>query len=137
MSEDREFDLKNLEDLEHILEGHVDEEGYFHGRMKVFGEWIENYTVKPRVAYKVRKDSAFGAFDIRAGTFEQQIGSTSLSDQQHAFFSQQAERYGGFRVYRDGLRVMPYGRADSDYFSIEERRSKNAGRYFWSNESVW
>lgn len=137
IGEDREFDLKNLEDLEHILEGHVDEEGYFHGRVKVFGEWIEDYTVKPRVAYKVRKDSAFGAFDIRAGTFELQIGSTSLSDQQHAFFTDQTDKYGGFRVYRDGLRVMPYGRADSDYFSIEERRSKNAGRYFWANRRIF
>jgi len=137
ISEDREFDLKNLEDLEHILEGHVDEEGYFHGRVKVFGEWIEDYTVKPRTAYKVRKDSAFGAFDIRAGSFEQQVGSTSLSDQQHAFFTQQTDKYGGFRVYRDGLRVMPYGRADSDYFSIEERRSKRAGTYFWSNRRMF
>lgn len=135
--EDIEFDFKNLEDLEHILEGHVDEEGYFHGRVKVFGEWIENYIVKPRTAYKVRKDSAFGAFDLRVGTFEQLSGSTSLSDQQHAFFIAQAEKYGGFRVYRDGLRVMPYGRADSDYFSIEERRSKRAGTYFWSNRRMF
>ncbi len=44
---------------------------------------------------------------------------------------------GGFRLYRDGLRVMPYGRVDSDYFSIEERRSKNAGRYFWSNRNMF
>lgn len=40
-------------------------------------------------------------------------------------------------MYRDGLRVMPYGRADSDYFSIEERRSKNAGRYFWSGRRMF
>ena len=137
ISEDREFDLKNLEDLEHILEGHVDEEGYFYGRVKVFGEWVENYTVKPRAAYKVRKDSLFGAFDIRVGAFEQSIGSSSLSELQHASFMAQAEKYAGFRVYRDGLRVMPYGRADSDYFSIEERRSKNAGRYFWSNRKMF
>lgn len=137
ISEDREFDLKNLEDLEHILEGHVDEEGYFHGRAKVFGEWIESYTVKPRVAYKVRKDSQFGAFDLRIGTFEQRKNSTSLSDEQYSFFMAKAEKYAGFRVYRDGLRVMPYGRVDSDYFSIEERRSKNAGRYFWSSRRLF
>lgn len=137
VSEDREFDIKNLEELEHILEGHVDEDGYFNGRVKAFGKWTENYVVKPKYLYKTRKDSAFGSFDIRVGTFEQLIGSTSLSDHQHAFFLQQAERYGGFRVYRDGLRVMPYGRVDSDYFSIEERRSKNAGRYFWANRRMF
>ncbi|MBD1573044.1 histidine kinase [Vibrio sp. S17_S38] len=137
VSEDREFDIKNLEDLEHVIEGHVDQEGYFNGRVKAFGVWSDKFTVKPKYPYKTRKDTAFGAFDIRVGTFELNIGSTSLSEPQHAFFSQQAERYGGFRVYRDGLRVMPYGRVDSDYFSIEYRRSKNAGRYFWANRRMF
>lgn len=50
---------------------------------------------------------------------------------------EQAEKYAGFRIYRDGLRVMPYGRVDNDYFSIEERRSKHAGRYFWSSRRMF
>ncbi|PSU31838.1 ATP-binding protein [Photobacterium lutimaris] len=137
LGQDRQFDLANLEDLEHVVEGYVDSEGYFRGRVKVFGEWIEDYIVKPKQIYKTRKDSAFGPFHLRAGTFEMQIGSTSLSDEQHASFVEQAEKYAGFRVYRDGLRVMPYGRADNDYFRIEERRSKSAGRYFWSNRRMF
>lgn len=32
---------------------------------------------------------------------------------------------------------MPYGREDNDYFEIEYRRSKNAGRYFWANRRVF
>lgn len=137
VSDDREFDLKNLEDLEHIVEGDIDQDGYFSGRVKVFGEWIEGYSVKPKYAYKLRKDTLFGPFHIRVGTFELNIGSSTLSEQQHAFFENQTDLYGGFRVYRDGLRVMPYGRVDSDYFSIEYRRSKNAGRYFWANRRMF
>lgn len=137
IDEVREFDLNNLEDLEHIIEGKVDNDGYFKGRVKAFGVWHENYQVKPKVPYKTRKDSAFGEFHIRLGTFELQIGSTSLSDDLHSTFSQQAEKYAGFRVYRDGLRVMPYGRVDSDYFEVEFRRSKNAGRYFWANRRMF
>ncbi|RKJ90147.1 histidine kinase [Aeromonas veronii] len=137
LGKDRQFDLANLEELEHVIEGYVDHDGYFRGRVKVFGEWIENYTIKPRQAYKTRKDSAFGPFHLRAGTFEQQIGSTSLSDDQHAFFTEQAEKYAGFKVYRDGLRVMPFGRTDNDYFDIEFRRSKRTGRYFWSNRRMF
>jgi C4-dicarboxylate-specific signal transduction histidine kinase len=137
IDEVREFDLRNLENLEHIIEGKVDSEGYFKGRVKSFGVWHENYLVKPKVPYKTRKDSAFGEFHIRLGTFELQIGSTSLPDDLHSSFVQQAEKYAGFRVYRDGLRVMPYGRVDSDYFEVEFRRSKNAGRYFWSNRRMF
>ncbi len=137
IGQDREFDLRNLEDLEHIIEGQVDSEGYFKGRIKVFGEWIEDYIIKPKQVYKTRKDSAFGSFHLRIGSYEWSYNSSSLNDAQHANFREQSEKYGGLKVYRDGLRVMPYGRADSDYFSIEERRSKNAGRYFWSNRRMF
>ncbi|ELY4523202.1 ATP-binding protein [Cronobacter turicensis] len=137
IGENREFDLRNLEDLEHIIEGKVDSEGYFKGRIRVFGEWIEEYSIKPKQVYKTRKDSAFGPFHLRIGSFEWNYNSSSLNDSQHAYFIEQSEKYGGLKVYRDGLRVMPYGRADSDYFSIEERRSKNAGRYFWSNRRMF
>lgn len=137
IGENREFDLRNLEDLEHIIEGKVDAEGYFKGRVRVFGEWIEEYSIKPKQVYKTRKDSAFGPFHLRIGSFEWNFNSSSLNDSQHAHFIEQSEKYGGLKVYRDGLRVMPYGRADSDYFSIEERRSKNAGRYFWSNRRMF
>jgi C4-dicarboxylate-specific signal transduction histidine kinase len=137
IDEEREFDLKNIEDLEHVIEGEVDSDGYFKGRVKVFGVWHDDYNVKPKVLYKTRKDSAFGPFHIRLGTFELNIGSTSLPDDLHSSFVQQAEKYAGFRVYRDGLRVMPYGRVDSDYFEVEFRRSKNAGRHFWANRRMF
>ncbi|WP_213748139.1 sensor histidine kinase [Citrobacter freundii] len=137
IGEDREFDFRNLEELEHIIEGDVDSDGYFKGRVKVFGEWHENYIIKPKQVYKTRKDSAFGPFHMRIGTYELIANNSSLNDSQHSFISEQSEKYGGFRVYRDGLRVMPYGRVDSDYFSIEERRSKNAGRYFWSGRRMF
>lgn len=133
----KQFNLAHLEELEHAMEGEVDSEGYFRGRVKVFGKWFEDYTVRPKQVYKMRRDSQFGPFHIRVGTFEMQIGSTSLSDSQFAFFSEQAELYGGFRVYRDGLRVMPYGRPDSDYFGIEERRSKRAGTHFWASRRMF
>jgi hypothetical protein len=35
-------------------------------------------------------------------------------------------------VYRDGIRVLPYGDFSVDWLEIEKRRSKSAGYYFWS-----
>lgn len=137
IGEDREFDFRNLEELEHIIEGDVDCDGFFKGRIKVFGEWIDDYIIKPKQVYKTRKDSAFGPFHLRIGSYEANVNSSTLNNAQHSLLIEQSEKYGGFRVYRDGLRVMPYGRAESDYFSIEERRSKNAGRYFWSGRRMF
>jgi len=137
IDEIREFDLNSLENIEHMIEGTVDCNGYFSGRIKAFGEWHEKFIVKPKAVYKTRRDSAFGPFSIRFGSFEGRIGDTSMADDLHAFYSEQANLYAGVMVYRDGLRVMPYGREDNDYFEIEHRRSKSAGRYFWSNRRTF
>ncbi|MGU0056083.1 hypothetical protein ACVXG7_10615 [Enterobacter hormaechei] len=58
----KQFNLAHLEELEHAMEGNVDSEGYFRGRVKVFGQWFENYTVKPKQVYKMRRDSQFVLF---------------------------------------------------------------------------
>lgn len=135
---EKQFSLIDLENLEHIIEGNIDNDGYFKGRVKIFGEWIDDYyIVKPKQAYKTRRDSEFGSFYLRIGSFEDQIGKSSLPDDLHANFKQQSDKYSGLLVFRDGIRVMPYGRADNDYFRIEERRTKNAGGYFWSNRRLF
>ena len=79
----------------------------------------------------------FGSFQIRLGTFEQNYSNSSHSKELHEFFRAQAEKYPGFRVYRDSLRVMPYGREDNDYFEIEKRRTLRFGQYFWSNRRLF
>ena len=40
-------------------------------------------------------------------------------------------------VFRDGLRVLPYGRTDNDFFEIESRRSRSAGREFWNHRQLF
>lgn len=137
ISEDREFGKEDFENLEHILVGQVDEAGFFSGRVKAFGEWHENVIIKPRQAYKTRKDSDFGPFSINVGAYEHEASKTSLPADVHSLLNEQSRRYGGFMIYRDGLRVMPYGREDNDYFEIEKRRTLNAGRYFWSNRRMF
>jgi signal transduction histidine kinase len=42
------------------------------------------------------------------------------------------EKIGGLYVYRDGIRVLPYGNSDNDYLEIEKRRSLNAATYYFS-----
>jgi hypothetical protein len=49
----------------------------------------------------------------------------------------EADNFGGIAVYRDGLRVMPYGRPDADFLQLEERRSRHAGRYFWAHRRTF
>lgn len=137
IDEIRDFGLENFEQLEHIIEGEVDEQGLFVGRVKAFGEWHEDVIVQPKARYKTRKDTRFGPFRLRLGTFEIMAKNTTLSAEQHSTFESWKERFGGMMVFRDNLRVMPYGREDNDYFEIEKRRTKNAGMYAFSNRNIF
>jgi hypothetical protein len=133
----REFDISDLEKMEHLVDGHVDEDGYFYGRVKVFGQMFEGVVIKPKRKYKTRADSRFGAFDIRIGGYEGKKQKSSMPESLWEQIDAQSELNGGLRIYRDGLRVMPYGRDDSDFFEIEKRRTKNAGYFFWSSRKTY
>lgn len=137
VGQNREFDISDLEQMEHLVDGHVDEEGYFRGRVKVFGQQIEDVVIKPKRKYKTRIDSKFGAFDIRIGGYEGRKQYSSMSEEIWEQVDAKSDLHGGLRIYRDGLRVMPYGRDDSDFFEIEKRRTKNAGYFFWSSRKTY
>ena len=138
VSDERSFRYENLEDLEHVVEGLVDRAGIFSGRVKAFGQWLDSATtVNPLSPVPNRADSIVGPFHIRLGTFEQVQLVSSHPPAVHANLIEQADKYAGFMVYRSGLRVMPYGREDSDFFEIEKRRTLSAGREFWSNRRLF
>lgn len=133
ISDEREFDYKNLEELEHVLEGEVDQHGIFRGRVKSFGKLLDGeIVINPSSAISTRSDTRVGAFHLRVGTFEQELRNTTHTEEVYSKLLEQMGKYGGFMVFRNGLRVMPYGREDNDFFEIEKRRTNNAGREFWS-----
>ena len=128
---------KTTEEMEHVLSGNVDKDGIFRGRVKAFGEWCEvgaDYEILPPKDLKVPKGPTtfVGPFSLHVSTFEMIRSNSSLSDEDHKRFSDLVKPFSGFLVFRNGLRVLPYGRTDNDFFEIETRRSLNAGREFWN-----
>jgi signal transduction histidine kinase len=138
ISYERAFDLRNLEELEHIIDGTVDSAGIFTGRVRAFGQWLDGeIQILPKVTVTTRSDSKVGPFHIRLGSYERGAGKSTYSAEVLTKLTEQSERHGGFMVFRDGLRVMPFGREDNDFFEIEKRRSQHAGREFWSNRRTF
>lgn len=138
IADTHEFDLKDLEELEHVVEGAVDDEGVFTGRVKAFGERLKgDVVINPETEVPKRSNTRVGPFHIRLGTFQQIPQSSTHPPEIHAHYIERTKKYGGVMVYRNGLRVMPYGREDNDFFEIEKRRTKHAGRFFWSNRRTF
>jgi len=138
LSNKREVDFSIMDELEHVVDGHVDELGVFRGKVKAFGKWQnEECVIRPSVKISSHHKARIGSFTIRIATYERTKGNTTLTLDQHAKFQSLCDKYAGFMVHRDGLRVMPYGRHDNDYFGIEEERGKNAGRAFWATRNMF
>ena len=127
------FGRDDLHTLEHYIDGEFDESGVFRGQVVVFGKDLGTREFVPRRPPPESGRDRLGPVAFCIGTFEQDPKKTTHSDEQFALLSEQTEKFGGVAVYRDGLRVMPYGRPDADFFGIEERRGKHAGRYFWAH----
>jgi len=129
------FSKSDFDALEHTVVGNIDEKGWFRGRVKAFGEDKGEVVIPANIS--VNSIAGVGPFEIQIGTLEFLTQNTSHSEREHTHFDLKAKKYAGLMVFRDGLRVLPYGRVDNDFFQIEERRSLNAGRYYWSNRRIF
>jgi len=126
------FSLEELHALEHYVDGQFDELGVFTGAIKAFGKDRGHIEIRPAKLLKSQGKGRLGPFKFCIGTIEQELKSTTHSEEEYTSIKSQAEKYSGICMYRDALRVMPYGREGEDLFNIEERRSKHAGREFFS-----
>jgi signal transduction histidine kinase len=136
VSADEQFSRADFKILEHTVSGCFDEAGVFVGEVRAFGRSFGTVRFAPAAKYRDGK-SPVGPFDFSIGTFEQDARNTTHTDEQHFYLSQKASIFAGLRVYRDGLRVMPYGRPDVDFFGLEARRAQHAGREFWQHHRVF
>ncbi|MDD2132373.1 ATP-binding protein [Pseudomonas sp. 17391] len=131
------FGLEYLESLDHSLIGEIDDYGVFRGRVKVFGKDIGNVEIVPSHPIPTSNKDRIGSFLLCLGAFEPIPRSSSLNEAVHAKVVERAVTHSGLNIYRDGLRVMPYGRPESDFFKIEERRQFHAGREFWASRRIF
>ncbi|MDP1874832.1 ATP-binding protein [Phenylobacterium sp.] len=133
ISADAVFGAGDFAGLEHSVEGVFDESGVFSGRVVAFGRDLGIQSFVPREPPPSSPRDRVGSFRFCIGTFEQELRRSTHDEQVHAGLMKKAEQFGGINVYRDDLRVMPYGREDADFLGIEARRGRHAGRYFWAH----
>ena len=125
------------EEMEHVLSGNIDEDGVFRGQVKAYGEWRQqgtDYEIQPPKDLTIpkRSNTYVGPFSIHVATYEQIRKNSTLSESDFARFQDLDRHHSGFLIFRNGLRVLPYGRIDNDFFNIETNRSVNAGREYWN-----
>ncbi len=127
------FTPEEFRKADHHVEGHFDEEGMFRGSVSVYGGAPEDY----EVVWPGDGTLECGAFDLRLAVVNPEEATSTVPSSDFTALKQKMERLGGLYVYRDDVRVLPYGRPDHDWLGIEQRRTKHAGRAFLSHRRMF
>jgi len=125
-----DFDLGDI-----IIDGQFDGLGSFNGNIKLYTDEPFKYSyTNPR-----KKDSrnTYGPFDFKMGYLMGREEESKLTGDQYQKFSKKLSRLGSLYIYRDGFRVLPYGRTEYDFLDFENRRLLRAGDFFFSQRRIY
>lgn len=125
------FTPDEFEECEHWIDGSFDDNGVFDGKIKVFGK-IENYQYVPRQKPRTK----IGSLVLKLAFWEGDPKNSSMPRERYKKYEEKGKSFSGLYVYRDGFRVLPYGRTDFDFLEFEKRRTNNAGRYYFSHRKM-
>ena len=126
------FSPQDFTDSDHLIEGRFDERGTFQGNICIYGQPPKPYIVTWPDGRGRRIEC--GPFAVRVAAL-QGTKSESRSPRHEDIFAKMY-MYGGFYVYLDGIRVLPYGHPDFDWLNIERRRSMKAGSAYFSHRRM-
>ena len=123
------FEGEDYELADIIIDGSFDGNGTFTGTLKIYDNIINYSYTSPR-----RKDvrNYYGKFPIKIGYSMGYAKDSFLKEESWDKINKKVMNYGGIYIYRDGFRVLPYGRKEMDFLRLEEKRTIRLGSYFFS-----
>lgn len=124
------FTPEEFEIADHHFKGTFDEYGQFKGLVKVYREKSYNHIVN--WSDNNFKETHCGPFRINLAYLQGELKSSLLDPENYAIIKAKGDKFGGLYIYKDNIRVLPYGDSDYDFLDIEKNRSKRAGTYFFS-----
>ena len=115
---------------DHHIQGDFDEFGQFTGTVAVYGHEPEAHRIAWPDARGQR--TLCGPFSINFAYVQGAARESRMPREQRGKLIEKLDRMGGLYIYRNGIRILPYGNTDNDFLAIEERRNLGAAYYFFS-----
>jgi len=129
------FTTDDFRSADHQFEGKFDEFGQFDGTISIYGGKPIKYVLPWNGARG--KPTTCGPFLLKMAYVQGRASETRLPLEIFGAITQKLDQIGGVYVYRDGIRILPYGNSDYDWLGIERRRNKAAKDYFFSYRRIF
>lgn len=122
---------EDFDTCDHHIRIEVSEKGYAKGSIRNYQSKEEKFERQLKGLLPGMKSP--GPFLIEVGYVQGMQSVTFLPAELHKQMDDRLEYAGGFSVYKGNVHIQPYGAPDSDFAGFEQRRLKNAGRYYFSH----
>lgn len=127
------FTSEDFTTTDQYFEGEFDEFGQFSGNVSVYGE--QRKFVSNWIDGKGRKTKC-GSFKFRYGYVQGRPSETRLTPPDWEAMISKCDKVGGLYIYRDGIRILPYGNSDVDWIDMERRRNLSNKDWFFLTVEV-
>ena len=129
------FTCDELSAADHLISGRVDEYGQFKGCVRIYEEEITDHVIPWRSGQG--QPTRCGPFEVEFGHVMGAQRESHLPPDEWKRITSKLDQIGGMYVFRDRIRILPYGNSDVDWLNIEERRTKSASYYFFSHRRIF
>ncbi|XCN73879.1 MAG: ATP-binding protein [Candidatus Electrothrix aestuarii] len=117
------------------IRGEVNEYGQFSGIVRVYEKEYKDHVIS--WGKGGGKPTFCGPFQIEFAYLQGTQRESRTSAEEYVRIRRKLDCIAGLYVYRDGIRILPYGNSDVDWLDMELRRSKHAGHYFFSYRNLY
>lgn len=132
---ERFFTPKEFLNADHRVYGNFDAYGQFQGTVEIYGKKYLDHVISWQGGRGI--PTRCGPFKIAFANVQGAAKESVLALQDWGDLVNKMDAYGGLYIYRDGIRILPYGNADYDWLDIEKNRSKKADYYFFSFRRIF
>jgi signal transduction histidine kinase len=129
------FTPDEFQEVDHHFRGTFDEYGQFRGQVGVYQTKPEDYVLT--WGESDGKKTQCGPFNLSFAYMQGTQRDSLVPPDEHTRMRRKLDRIGGLYIYRDGIRVQPYGDSDFDWLDIERNRTLGAGYYFYSYRRIF
>jgi hypothetical protein len=129
------FTPEEFKEVDHHFTGRFDEYGQFRGKVGIYQMKEEDYVLSWSASDG--KKTQCGPFRMSFAYMQGTPRDSLVPPDEHVRMRLKLDRIGGLYVYRDGIRIQPYGDSDFDWLDIERNRTLGAGYYFYSYRRIF
>lgn len=119
---------------DHHITGEFDQYGQFKGTISIYGEEYKDHIVPWKSQGMATK---CGPFKIAFADVQGNLRESTIPMEEWNALTTKMDRQGGLYVFKNGIRILPYGDTDYDWVGMEYRRTKSASFYHFSHRRIF